>query len=189
MLLDLALAPLHGGTGIWDEVISWGVFIIVAAIVGLFFYQQWRERDEEDDLDDEDYDSESFDDDDEDDGETRESGLKRFMRLFVVRDDKAVAVPVVGPVQATPALNEPLSTLEKMVTAVTGDESMAVTINTADDVDTVFGIGVYVINGWSTERLADAAVPVKVDDPTTAVGALVVFVTAPAVALVTFITT
>lgn len=51
MLLDLALAPLHGGTGIWDEVISWGVFIIVAAIVGLFFYQQWRERDEEDDLD------------------------------------------------------------------------------------------------------------------------------------------
>lgn len=53
MLLDLALAPFHGGTGIWDEVISWGVFIIVAAVVGLFFYQQWRERDDEDELDDE----------------------------------------------------------------------------------------------------------------------------------------
>lgn len=51
MLLDLALAPLHGGSGFWDEIISWGVFIIVAAIVGLFFYQQWRERDEDDDLD------------------------------------------------------------------------------------------------------------------------------------------
>ena len=41
-----------------------------------------------DNLDDEDYGGESFDDDDEDDGETRESGLKRFMRLFVVRDDE-----------------------------------------------------------------------------------------------------
>lgn len=45
MYLDIALRPaLHGGTGIWDEVFSWGLFIVVAALVGFFFYQQWRER-------------------------------------------------------------------------------------------------------------------------------------------------
>jgi hypothetical protein len=51
---EIIPAPLwHGGFGIWDEVISWGVFLIVAVVVGAFFYQQWQERDAEDDLESE----------------------------------------------------------------------------------------------------------------------------------------
>lgn len=37
----------HGALGIWDEIISWGVFITVAIVIGAFLVQQWRERDEE----------------------------------------------------------------------------------------------------------------------------------------------
>lgn len=51
LVLDMALAPLqHGSLGIWDEIISWTVFILVVAVVGAFFYQQWRERDDEEEI-------------------------------------------------------------------------------------------------------------------------------------------
>jgi len=49
MRLDWFLSPAyHGAVGIWDEIISWGVFLTVAVVIGAFFFQQWRERGEED---------------------------------------------------------------------------------------------------------------------------------------------
>lgn len=50
VMWDMIPATLwHGALGIWDEVISWGIFLIVAVVVGAFFYQQWRERDDDED--------------------------------------------------------------------------------------------------------------------------------------------
>lgn len=67
MVWDISPALLwHGSLGIWDEIISWGVFLTVAVVVGAFFYQQWREGGD-DDLEDEALSPETLPDDKKDD--------------------------------------------------------------------------------------------------------------------------